>query len=65
VRRPELGCLRTGGLGDATVLAIEEGAYTYLDCTGEKMTSNRRLVCKGCVVAGAFLPMEPRDIRDL
>jgi len=64
VRRPELGCLRTGGLGDATVLAIEEGAYTYLDCTGEKMTSNRRLVCKGCVVAGAFLPVEPRDIPD-
>jgi dihydroorotase len=62
VRRPELGRLQTGGLGDATVLAIEEGAYTYLDCTGEKMSSDRRLVCKGCVVAGAFLPVEPRDI---
>ena len=62
VRRPELGRLQTGGLGDATVLAIEEGASTYLDCTGEKMTSDRRLVCKGCVVAGAFLPVEPREI---
>jgi dihydroorotase len=62
VRQPELGRLQTGGLGDATVLAIEEGAYTYLDCTGEKMISQRRLVCKGCVLAGAFLPVEPRDV---
>jgi dihydroorotase len=60
VRRSELGVLQSGGLGDATVLAIEEGEYTYLDCTGEKMISDRRLVCKGCVVAGAFLPVEPR-----
>jgi dihydroorotase len=63
VRRPELGVLQRGGLGDATVLAIEEGKYTYLDCTGEKMISDRRLVCKGCVVAGAFMPVEPRELR--
>jgi dihydroorotase len=60
VRRPQLGVLQVGGLGDATVLAIEEGRYTYLDCTGEKMMSDRRLVCRGCVVAGAFMPVEPR-----
>jgi dihydroorotase len=60
VRRPELGVLQSGGLGDATVLAIEEGKYTYLDCTGDKMISDRRLVCRGCVVAGAFIPVEPR-----
>jgi len=60
VRRPEFGVLQTGGLGDATILAIEEGRYTYLDCTEEKMISDRRLICKGCVVAGAFMPVEPR-----
>ena len=60
VRRPEFGVLQTGGLGDATILAIEEGRYTYLDSTGEKMISDRRLICKGCVVAGAFMPVEPR-----
>jgi dihydroorotase len=60
VRRPEFGVLQTGGLGDATILAIEEGKFTYLDCTGEKMISDRRLICKGCVVAGAFMPVEPR-----
>jgi dihydroorotase len=63
VRRPELGVLQSGGPGDATVLAIEEGQYTYLDCTGEKMISDRRLVCKGCVVAGGFMPVEPRGPR--
>jgi dihydroorotase len=60
VRRPELGVLQIGGPGDATVLAIEEGKYTYLDCTGEKLVSDRRLVCKGCVAAGAFIPVAPR-----
>src|SRR5271157_6416140 len=60
LRRSEFGVLQTGGLGDATVLAIEEGKYTYLDCTWEKMISDRRLICKGCVVAGAFMPVEPR-----
>jgi predicted amidohydrolase len=58
-----LGVLQSGGPGDATVLAIEEGRCTYLDCTGEKMISDRRLVCKGCVVAGVFMPVEPRGPR--
>ena len=56
VRRCDLGVLEAGGVGDATVLRIEEGEYTYLDSTGEEMTSNRRLVCEGCVMAGAFVP---------
>lgn len=56
LRRRELGVLEAGGIGDATVLGIEEGKWTFVDSTGEKMTSNRRLVCEGCVLAGAFLP---------
>jgi dihydroorotase len=57
VRRRDLGVLEAGGVGDATVLRIEEGEYTYVDSTGEKMTSNRRLVCEGCVMAGNFVPV--------
>jgi dihydroorotase len=55
VRRCDLGVLEAGGVGDVTVLRIEEGEYTYVDSTGEKMTSNQRLVCEGCVMAGAFV----------
>ncbi|MBV9671513.1 MAG: amidohydrolase/deacetylase family metallohydrolase, partial [Verrucomicrobia bacterium] len=64
VRRPELGVLHIGGLGDATVLAIEKGKYFYIDATGEKMISDQRLVCKGCVVAGTFMPVEQRETGD-
>jgi len=57
VRRPYLGVLEAGGVGDATVLRIEEGERTYVDSTGEKMVGNRRLVCEGCVMAGSFVPV--------
>jgi dihydroorotase len=60
VRRSELGVLEVGGIGDATVLAVEEGRFGFVDSTGQKMIGGRRLVCKGCVVAGAFMPVIPR-----
>jgi dihydroorotase len=61
VRRRELGVLEVGGVGDATVLAIGAGKFTYVDSTGEKMISDQRLFCKGCVLAGTFVPVTPRD----
>ena len=57
VRRRDLGVLEAGGVGDASVLRIEEGECTYVDSTGEKMVGNRRLVCEGCVMAGSFVPV--------
>jgi dihydroorotase len=57
VRRRDLGVLEAGGVGDATVLRIDEGECTYVDSTGEKMVGNRRLVCEGYVMAGTFLPV--------
>jgi dihydroorotase len=60
VRRSELGTLSVGGIGDATVLAVEEGRFDFFDSTGQKMIGGRRLVCKGCVLAGTFMPLTPR-----
>jgi dihydroorotase len=60
VRRPEFGGLSVGGIGDATVLAVEEGRFEFIDSTGQKMIGSRRLVCKGCVLAGTFLPVTTR-----
>ena len=57
VRRRELGVLEVGGIGDATVLRVEEGRYAYVDSTGEEMISDRRFVCRGCVLAGTFVPV--------
>ena len=60
VRRPELGVLKVGGIGDATILAIEEGRFTFVDSVGKEMTGKQRLVCKGCVLGGSFMPVTPK-----
>jgi len=60
VRGSELGALEVDGIGDATVLAVEEGRFGFVDSTGQKMIGGRRLLCKGCVLAGVFMPVTPR-----
>lgn len=55
-RRPELGRLEEGGIGDATVLQIEEGAVTIQDVDGRTRQAERRLVPVGVVRAGAWVP---------
>jgi dihydroorotase len=35
LKRPELGSLRPGSAGDATVLSVEEGRFDYVDVVGE------------------------------
>jgi len=52
--RPELGSLKPGSVGDATVLEIVEGAHDYVDAVGEHMTGDRRILSKGVVIAGKW-----------
>jgi dihydroorotase len=52
LKRPELGTLKAGSVGDATILSIKEGEFDYVDVTGEHMTGNRRIVSEGVVIAG-------------
>jgi dihydroorotase len=54
LKRPELGTLKTGSIGDATLLSIREGQFDYVDVVGEHMTGNRRIVSEGVVVAGRW-----------
>jgi dihydroorotase len=54
VRRGDLGSLRTGGVGDASILALEKGAFDYVDSTGEHMTGPQRLSARGVVINGAW-----------
>lgn len=55
VRRPELGRLRPGGPGDATLLALEDGDFPLTDTVGVTETGRRRLVARGCVRKGRML----------
>jgi dihydroorotase len=43
LRRPELGSLRVGAAGDATLLAIEKGSFDFVDCFGKILNGGSRL----------------------
>jgi dihydroorotase len=52
LRRPELGSLRPGAPGDATILSVIEGRFDYEDVVGEHLEGDRRIVSDGVVIAG-------------
>jgi dihydroorotase len=54
LRRSDLGSLRPGGVGDASILALEKGAFEYVDSTGERITGTQRLSARGVVINGAW-----------
>jgi dihydroorotase len=54
LKRPELGTLKPGSVGDATVLSVEQGTFDYHDVIGERMTGDRRLLSRGAVIAGRW-----------
>ena len=54
MRRPELGSLKPGSAGDATVLDIVKGKHDYVDAVGEHLEGNQRIVSKGVVIAGKW-----------
>ncbi len=52
LRREDLGSLRPGAVGDASILELEAGQFDYVDVTGERMMAERRLSARGIVVNG-------------
>ena len=54
MRRPELGSLRPGSAGDATVFTVEEGRFDYVDVVGEVLTGAQRIVPEGMVLGGRW-----------
>jgi dihydroorotase len=54
LRRPELGTLRPGSPGDATILSVRDGTFDYVDVTGEHMEGRERIVAEGAVLAGRW-----------
>ena len=55
LKRPELGTFRQGGIGDASVLALETGKFDYVDVVGEHLEGNMRLYARGLVIGGDWL----------
>ena len=59
LKRPELGSLKPGSAGDATVLSIREGRFDYVDVVGEHLEGDRKIASEGVVVAGRWWHPRP------
>jgi dihydroorotase len=66
LKRPELGSLKAGSAGDATVLSVREGKFDYVDVTGEHMTGDRKIVSEATVIGGRWWhPKRSQRFRNL
>jgi dihydroorotase len=54
LRHPELGSLKPGSVGDATLLSIQEGKFDYVDVVGEHLIGDRKIASEGVVIGGRW-----------
>ena len=54
LRRPELGSLKPGSVGDATLISIQDGKFDYVDVVGEPLIGDRKIVSEGVVIGGRW-----------
>ena len=54
LKRPELGSLKPGSVGDATLLSVEDGTFDYADVVGEHLEGRQRISAKGVVLGGRW-----------
>jgi dihydroorotase len=59
IGRPDLGKLEVGSPGDAVILDVEQGSFTYQDSTARSITGTERLSCRGMVIAGKLVESVP------
>jgi len=52
LKRPELGSLKPGSVGDATLLAVEEGEFRFADVVGEELLGRNRIASRGVILNG-------------
>ncbi len=54
LKRPELGSLKPGSAGDATILSVDEGSFDYADVIGEHLDGKMKIKSRGVVVGGKW-----------
>jgi dihydroorotase len=54
LKRMELGSLKPGSAGDATILTVRDGEFDYVDVVGEHLTGDRRILSEGVVMHGKW-----------
>jgi dihydroorotase len=56
IRRPELGSLRPGSAGDATVFTLEQGEHHFTDSLTKTLKGSLRISVSAVVLGGSYLP---------
>jgi dihydroorotase len=56
LKRLDLGTLKPGAPGDATVLSVEEGAFDYVDVVGEHLEGRHKINARATVIGGKWVP---------
>lgn len=54
LQRPELGSLKPGTVGDASILSMPTGKFDLADVLGEVVTVDQRIFAEGCVIGGKW-----------
>ena len=54
LKRPELGSLKPGSVGDATLLSVADGSFDYVDVVGEQLAGRQRILSRGVVIGGRW-----------
>ncbi len=54
IKRLDLGTLKPGALGDASLIRIDDGQFDYVDVTGEHLTGSKRISAHGVVIRGEW-----------
>jgi dihydroorotase len=54
LRRPELGSLKPGCVGDATLISVKQGQFDYEDVVGEHLIGDRKIASEGVVIGGRW-----------
>lgn len=54
LKRPELGSLKPGSVGDATLLSVADGSFDYVDVVGEHLEGRQRIMPRGVVLNGKW-----------
>jgi dihydroorotase len=52
LKRPDLGSLRPGSAGDASIITVENGAFDYVDSTDATLRGEVKIVAKHVVIGG-------------
>ena len=54
IRRPDLGTLQVGAVGEASIFEVREEPTTYTDVVGEVLTGQHRFIAHGLVLDGRW-----------